>query len=151
MQTPVSIYVVHHPKCAKAEALAARLYDWFRLGYLSGDSSAAGLPVNFRRQLSGTELHPQIRFQDAALNVVVVLVDHLLVGDAEWRIAIVDLAETVVKMRDRKRSASRTILLPAAMHESFYRTGPLYERFNPVRLLKMTDEAQAIVDALRKR
>jgi hypothetical protein len=26
------------------------------------------------------------------------------------------------------------------MHESFYRTGPLYQYFNPVRLLEMTDE-----------
>ena len=26
------------------------------------------------------------------------------------------------------------------MHESFYRTGPLYENFNPIRLLKMTDD-----------
>ena len=30
------------------------------------------------------------------------------------------------------------MLLPVALHDSFYRTGPLYEGFNPIRLLDMT-------------
>lgn len=140
MKAPVTIYVVHHPQCKKAEKLARRLFDWFRLGYLAGDASAAGLPVYFRRQLSGTSLHPQIPFEAASLNVVIVLVDHLMVGDAAWRQAIVDLARKVAGLREKGNSASRAILLPGAMHDSFYRTGPLYQDFNPVRLLNMSDE-----------
>ncbi|MCY2966661.1 MAG: hypothetical protein NT069_24040, partial [Planctomycetota bacterium] len=52
VKTPVAIYLVHHPECTEAEELSKTLYDWFRLGYLIGDSSGAGLPVYFRRQIS---------------------------------------------------------------------------------------------------
>lgn len=140
MQTPVTIYVVHHPQCRQAEMLAGRLFDWFRLVYLSGNSSAAGLPVYFRRQLSGSTLQPQIRFDEAELNVVIVLVDHNLVGDALWRKAIVGLAGEVGQWRNDKNAKSQAILLPGAMHDSFYRTGSLYERFNPIRLIDLDDE-----------
>src|SRR5213593_2250444 len=138
--TPVSIDIVHHPLCQSAERLAARLYEWFRLAHLGGNVGEAGLPVFFRRQLSGSGLHPQIAFQEARLNVVIALVDHLLVGDTQWRTALVDLAESIDQMRGNGSSASRALLLPAAMHDSFYRTGPLYDRFNPVRLLDMTED-----------
>jgi len=141
MKTPVSIYVVHHPECTDAEGLAKSLYDWFRLGYLSGDQSGAGLPVYYRRQLDGSgSLLPKIRFEDAALNLIVVLVDQKLVLDDKWRAAAVELADTVGKLRKKTSSASRVMLLPVAMHDSFYRSGPLYEGFNPIRLLDMNAE-----------
>ncbi len=75
MKTPVAIYVIHHPECTVAADLAKSLYDWFRLGYLSGDQSGAGLPVYYRRMLEEGVLQPTIRFEEATLNVVVVLVD----------------------------------------------------------------------------
>ena len=140
MNTPVTIYVVHHPQCSQAEMLATRLFDWFRLGYQSGDSSAAGLPVHFRRQLSNSTLHPPIAFDDASLNVVIVLVDHKMVSDEKWRKAVVNLARKVKVMSERTKGTSAAILLPCAMHDSFYRTGPLYEDFNPIRLLSMSDD-----------
>ena len=88
MQTPVSIYVVHHPACIAAQDLAKSLYDWFRLGYLSGDSSGAGMPLYFRRQLDANgSLLPELEFKHAALNVVIVLVDQKLVVDEKWRAA----------------------------------------------------------------
>ncbi|MCL4201140.1 MAG: TIR domain-containing protein [Pirellulaceae bacterium] len=136
----MTIYVVHHPQCSLAEKLASRLFEWFRLASLSTEASAAGLPVYFRRQLAGSTLHPTIRFDDAGLNVVIVLVDHRMVGDLAWRKAVVELAEKIDEIRDGKSGGGRAILLPGAMHESFYRTGPLYQNFNPVRLLQMTDE-----------
>lgn len=147
MKAPVTIYVVHHPRCRQAGKLAGRLFDWFRLGYLSGDASAAGLPVYFRRQLSGSSLHPQIRFEGAKLNVVIVLVDHQMVVDETWRKAIVDLAGQVKTLQGNVNvnAASQAILLPVAMHDSFYRTGPLYENFNPVRLLNLSDERMEAV------
>lgn len=140
MKSPVTIYVVHHPQCKKAEKLASRLFQWFRLGYLAGEASAAGLPVYFRRQLSGSSLHPKIRFEGAKLNVVIVLVDYQMVVDEAWRKAIVDLASQVSELHDNKNAESRAVLLPGAMHDSFFRTGPVYENFNPVQLLNMTEE-----------
>lgn len=133
MKTPVSIYVIHHPKCKVAEELAKSLYDWFRLGYLSGDQSGAGLPVYYRRQLANGAPQPAIEFEQAALNVVIVLVDEQLVLDQDWRTAMIGLAEDVTNRQEifskTKPSAraglSQAILLPVALHESFYRTGPL--------------------------
>ena len=55
MKSPVTIYVVHHPKCKLAEQLASSLFDWFRLGYLGSDSNSVGVPVYFRRSLSEDE------------------------------------------------------------------------------------------------
>lgn len=142
MKSPVTIYIIHHPKCHQAYKLAGKLFDWFRLGYLSGDAGAAGLPVYFRRRLSGTALQPQIHFDGADLNVVIVLVDHRMVVDETWRRAIVDLANRVKALQGsiNINAESRAILLPGAMHDSFYRTGLLYDYFNPVRLLNLSDE-----------
>ena len=155
MKTPVSIYVIHHPECRVAENLAKSLYDWFRLGYLSGDQSGAGLPVYYRRQLDKNGvLQPEIKFDQATLNVIVVLVDEKLVLDEQWRAAMVAMATDVSKMRDAfalaktsaaKASLPQVMLLPVALHDSFYRTGPLYEGFNPIRLLDLAEQDRKAV------
>lgn len=149
VKTPVTIYVVHHPQCAQAILLAQKLYEWFRLGYLTGDSSAAGLPIHFRRMVvrkssrsSQYVIHPPINFDDAGLNVVIALVDQTMVVDAAWRNAIIALSEDIASLREsalKKHEKPAAILLPAALHDSFYRLAPLYERFNPIRLLEMDD------------
>ena len=36
-------HLVHYPPCGEVARLAQRLFDWVRLEYFSGDSSAAGL------------------------------------------------------------------------------------------------------------
>ncbi|MCA9059794.1 MAG: toll/interleukin-1 receptor domain-containing protein, partial [Planctomycetaceae bacterium] len=149
--SPITIYIVHHPKCQEAENLAGRLYQWFRLGYLSGDSSAAGLPVHFRRRVSECQgakgpkatVLPQIEFSEAAQNVVIAIIDHQMVLDPRWREAIVGLAEEIRSLSAPAKGAAQSgsaILLPVAIHDSFYRLAPVYETFNPIRLLGMTDE-----------
>jgi|GEM_PF-836950 len=165
VKSPVSVYIVHHPECKEAEVLSGKLYDWFRLGYLSGDSSGAGLPVYFRRQVKEIRIRgnseatwrltPKIDAGGATLNVIVVLVDHRMVLEEKWRVAIVALSEEVSKVkRDLRRDEfgrseprsetkrSRVELLPAALHDSFYRTGPLSSNFNSVRLAGLDLESQ---------
>ena len=148
MKSPVTIYFVHHTSCKTAGMLSRSLYDWFRLGYLTGDQSGAGLPVYFRRQLDNDRLQPAIDFERADLNVVVLLVDHTLVADIHWRKACVELAKSVRRKRKNIGEGSRTVLLPVAMHESFYRMGDVYEGFNPIRLLDLTEEQ--MVPVLRR-
>lgn len=151
IKSPVTVYVIHHPACKEAEYLCRRLYEWFRLGHLSGHSTGAGLPVYFRRQLPDRDqvsedgFFPSIEFDGAELNVVIALVDYHMVFNSDWREAIVTLSELVASGSPK---AGRTLLLPAAMHDSFYRIGPLYENFNPVRLLGM--ERCQMEDALRR-
>ncbi len=65
MKSPLAIYVVHHPECKSANLLARSLYDFFRLGYLSGDQSGAGLPVYYRRHLDLSTIQPEIHFEGA--------------------------------------------------------------------------------------
>lgn len=152
MKSPVSIYVVHHPKCKLAGQLASSLFDWFRLGYLGSDSNSVGVPIYFRRSLPDDDegdaiLAPPIDDQDSERTVIVALVDHEIVVDPKWRSAIVRLAKKVDeerKKRNGKKSKSktgeRTILLPVALHDSFYRTDILYKKFNPVRLIGLEPE-----------
>jgi len=95
---------------------------------------------------------PAIAFDDAELNVVVLLVDEKLVVCPRWRSAVVSLANDLNAERyhsaKQNTAESKSILIPAAMHDSFYRTGPLYEGFNPVRLLDM--DATAMESTLRR-
>jgi hypothetical protein len=147
VKTPVTIYVVHHPECKEAKELASRLFHWFRLSSLSGESSggAAGLPVYFRRQLAKKEFVPKINFDHAGLNVVILLVDHRMVAQPEWLKAVVDLASQIAEARKTGDGDRYVQLLPVALHESFYRTGPLYQEFNPIRLLDLTPAQQEAV------
>ena len=91
--TPVAIYMVHHPDCQIAHQLSQQLYRWFRLGDQEGDAADAGLPVYYRRQLQSRRLHPTIDWQAAYLNVIKLLADHHMIGDAAWREAVVELAD----------------------------------------------------------
>jgi hypothetical protein len=147
LKTPVTIYVVHHPDCEEAKELASRLFEWFRLSCLSGESSAgaAGLPVYFRRQLDLEGFVPKIKFDAAELNVVILLVDHRMVAQPEWLKAVVELAKEITTVRQSGSGDRDVQLLPVALHESFYRTGPLYQEFNPIRLLDLTPAQQEAV------
>jgi len=146
--TPIVVYMVHHPDCEQAKGLAQKMYKWFRLSNLGGEDSAAGLPVYYRRALkdqptdkdqTSSSIKPSIDWERAELNVVIVLVDHRMVLDPQWRSAIITLAERAKKRRAKQH---RALLLPVALHESFYRMEALYEHFNPIRLLGMTAEEQ---------
>ena len=146
IKTPIVIYIAHHPDCQIAHQLSQQLYQWFRLGDQTGDAADAGLPVYYRRQIQSNRLHPTIDWQAAHLNVVILLADHQMIGDAAWREAIIELAKEAERHRQEEpkkseqTSTNPVLFLPVALHESFYRTGPLYQHFNPVRLLDMTAE-----------
>lgn len=119
INAPIVVYIVHHPDCDEAKWLATRLFRWFRLGDYAGDAAAAGLPVYYRRKLDGNSLQPDICWDEAELNVVIVLVDYRMVLDPSWRVAIVELAENVRKQRENGKQ-NGSLLLPVALHESFY-------------------------------
>lgn len=135
VRTPLTVYVVHHPDCEAARKLADSLFKWFRLIDSDSASPAAGVPVYFRSCLEGNSLAPEIPFGKSQLNVVLILVDHRIVGDVCWRSAVIELAQ-----RDKPRNETRCRILPVALDPSFYRLGPLYEHFNPVRLIDLEDD-----------
>jgi hypothetical protein len=147
IHTPVVVYIVHHPECAQAEWLAARLFRWFRLGDLPGDAAAAGLPVYYRRQQKENRIQPEFCWQEADLNVILLLVDDHMVVDAAWRGAVIALTKAVSEWQGGD-SSQRPLLLPVALHGSFYQLRPLYEHFNPVNLLNLT--APQMEAALRR-
>jgi hypothetical protein len=137
--TPLVVYVVHHPECTRSEELAKSLFTWFRLHGSDGDRGAAGVPVYFRRALDKDgALTPGIKWEEAALSVVVALVGHRVVGDPRWLRALIELSDQVRAEGDK----GRAVLLPVALHDAFYRTGRLYEQFNPVRLFDVDHTAQ---------
>ena len=137
MPSPVSIYVVHHLRSNVATQLASDLFDWFRLSLLTETQSGAGLPVYFRRRIVEARLQPDISFSDSDLNVVVLLVDQEMVGDIEWRTALVRFAKKARRWNKDHFGKNRVQILPIAMHEGLYRIADVYENFNPIRLLDM--------------
>ncbi len=143
---PITFYLVHHPDCSEAEQLSSSLFSWFRLGDLAGEYAAAGLPVFFRRNIANNGIDPSIHWEDADLNVVILLVDHRAVLDPHWRAAMIQMADQVRVRRDSTRH--RALLIPVALHESFYQTGSLYENFNPVRLIQL--ESDEMLPVLRR-
>lgn len=158
MPSAVTIYIVHHPQSDFTRSVSQNLLRWFRLSDATGAQSDAGLPVWYRREITPAgpaavsknlrgrsaavtsfSIQPAIDWDAAVLNVVMILVDQHLVSSIEWCSAIEQLMR---ESADRKGSI---LVLPVALHDSFYRMTGLYEAFNPIRLLDAgTAEAAAI-------
>jgi hypothetical protein len=161
-QSVLSLYVVYHPKCKLAEELAGKLYEWFRLGYQTGDTGSVSVPFWIRSELNTQGgLKPDIRFDDASLNIVILLASHEMVLDSTWRKALLELQAEVASRQpptpDRDAAAApaandqptaRVELLPTVLDDSFYNLTPIYENHNPLRLTDLTTEQQ--VGVLRR-
>lgn len=152
--TAVALYVVHHPQCQEAKKLAGQLYEWFRLGYQTGDTGSASVPFWIRCQLQSTkakaenkedeeveyELNPPIKFAEAAVNIVILLSNHEMVLDPQWRKALLNLQAEVANNHQAAAVGHRIELLPAVLDDSFYNLTPIYENHNPLRLTEPNDE-----------
>ena len=68
-----------------------------------------------------------------------------MVGQRDWLKAVVDLANRIAEVRDDGNAECRAQLLPVVLHDSFYRTGSLYQNFNPIRLLDLSSEQMEVV------
>lgn len=141
----VTLYLVHHPKCIAAHRLSQEMYSWFRLSSLSGAQSGAGIPVFFRRQINNDSITPEIKYDEAQLNVIVLLVDDQVVFDPAWRAAIVALTKEAQKAGKGKKTD--TLILPIALHDSFYRLGSIYDGFNSIRLLDIVMQNRQSVES----
>lgn len=150
MPAAVTLYIVHHPELNTTSQIARELHLWFRLGDSIGNQSDAGLPVWYRREVraaadkpGGIDFHPEIRFEDSRLNVVVLLVDQHFVASVDW----CNAAERLVQQYEQEES--RLLILPVALHDSFYRLSTVYEKHNPIRLLDEPDPRRSSI-ALRR-
>lgn len=153
MESPVTIYVVHHPDCELAAELASSLFDWFRLGYLGSDSNDVGVPIYFRRSLcpDQKEIAPKIAWDEADNTVLIVLVDHKMVLCPNWRSAMEALAEKVHQDQSDTKKKRKCTLLPVVIHDSFYRTDKLYKHFNSStsKTLEVRDETNGTASSYR--
>ncbi len=124
---PLSIYVAYHPDSKRAGVLADALHDWFRLkhGQALGEEVEAGLPIWVRVEHRDGSIQPPIRWEEAHLNVLVVLVDdHLVVDDAWWaplRRLLDDASGHNAAREDAESEHERVLILPAAVDSSAYR------------------------------
>lgn len=162
MPSAVTVYIVHHPQSDFTRSVSQNLLKWFRLSDTTGAQSDAGLPVWYRREVAPAgrtaapentqgrsavatsfRIQPEIDWDSALLNVVIILVDQHLVSSIEWCSAVEHL------MRESGSRKNKTLVLPVALHDSFYRMTGLYEAFNPIRLLDATS-AEAAAITLRR-
>lgn len=163
MSSAVTLYILHHPQSTQACGISQHLLKWFRLSDSTGNQSDAGLPVWYRREVtqddhSATErtrqkrpaaanrfrIHPDIEWKHAHLNVVIILIDQYIVSSIEWCSAIENL------LRDYRKHRNRVLLLPVALHDSFYRMTKLYQESNPLRLLEVASPEAAAVTLRRQ-
>lgn len=131
--TPLSIYVVFHPKSKECRALAHSLHAWFRLSAEDGDCTETGLPIWFRSQLdeANSEFRPAVAWSEAACNVVVVLCDRHLVADPQY----VHATERLVVAAKRNMSKTSTsLLLPVEVHRCMHQLTFLTAEHNSMRL-----------------
>ncbi len=118
---PVTIYVVYHSQSGESRELADALHDWFRLKSYEGDANEAGLPIWYRSHVRDQRISPEVVYEDAYINVLVVLVDDLMVDDRDWRYALD--AECSEQVDER-------LILPVAVDASAYQLHFLFSNRN---------------------
>jgi len=125
---PLSIYAVFHPRSDRARKLFDSLHNWFRLkhGQSVGEEVEAGLPIWLRVEHSESEtgrnrLMPPIDWDEARLNVLILLIDDHLVVDPMWRKTLSDLQEEVASHGEPTSEFEPTIILPVAVDDSAWR------------------------------
>jgi hypothetical protein len=122
-QVPLTLYVLFHPASNEARDLADHLHDWFRLKQDDGDGTEAGLPIWYRscikQEEQGWRLTPGIPWDEARLNVLIVLADDQMVADPSWR-------EALQAELDDIPDGGRNLVLPAPIDWSAYRLGFLF-------------------------
>lgn len=126
VQSPLSIYVVYHPASPECRELAGHLHDWFRLKQDEGEGTEAGLPVWFRAHLEAGAIAPAVAWGEAALNVLVVLIDDHMVVDAAWRSALQALVEAA------EAAPQDCLVLLATVDWSAFRLGYLFGARNRI-------------------
>ena len=126
LRSPLTLYVVFHPRSDTCWRLADYLHSWFRLRASDGVDNQAGLPVWFRaaiaRDAGPWRLRPELKLKDADLNVVVILIDDVMVSDPAWWEAIAGLSE--------RAKEANTLLLPAPVDASAFRFRFLFDQRN---------------------
>ena len=138
--TPLVIYVLWHPAATEAAALASEVYRWFHASSDDLLRSGMGVPVFFRsapRDRTGGTPRP-IQFDEADLNVVVVLAEQNMVADPSW-------AQYLTGIGDLRTNAC---IVPVALHPSAYRVPEVLRQLNFLRLDERDDPP---VDAVAQR
>jgi hypothetical protein len=140
--TPVTVYVVTHPRCADSAGLAKGLFAWLRLQGGEEATQEAGLPVWFRSDLEGADAHatlsPPIAWGEAHLNVVVVLCGDEMALDPLWWAAL----EALVRAAEARpgpdtgalNSPGAALILPVGVSTAVGRLGFLSRCRQVIRL-----------------
>lgn len=117
LRTPLSIYVVFHPGSEASQRHADVIHDWFRLAEDDGDSTEAGIPVWYRCALDGDKLTPDMNWDDASLNAIVVLVSAEMLLEDGWRRAVRTMMGSVAANASHERVLLYSVALcPGASH-----------------------------------
>lgn len=90
-KSPLSIYVVWHPKFEEGKQYAQSIYNIF--SGVNGNVTHAkyDIPVSYRSLPYGNEIFAKIPFSESTINAVILLVDQHMFNDADWRTSINDL------------------------------------------------------------
>ena len=171
---PLTIYVAWHPKCEDGQVLAEGIYKWFRSPSLAVQRAGSGIPVYYRSQPwsesgpVGSEqpakeecfLRP-IRFEDAAMNVVIPIIDENMVDSAKWRGWLYDVGtrhaehEWIQEQRqsdpDIEDPTSIVVAIPVQLHDSISRLDVAVSGINAIRVDNWNDDDGGDTERRRER
>ncbi len=121
IKAPVRIYVIWHPNTGDGRGLAKSVFEWFQ--QVPG---GCGIPVHYRSDPKpefDRGLPIDIDFDEASLNLLVLLVDQHMVADEEW-----------TQWLDSLASKPNQRIYPVALHSSAFNLPPSIRSLNFITL-----------------
>ncbi|MBC9911039.1 toll/interleukin-1 receptor domain-containing protein [Chitinophaga varians] len=112
--SPLTIYIVWHPKFTHGEKVAENIYTNFNRDVENPLSRGIGIPVLFRSTpLKNQKVPKEIDLNASDYNAILVLVDDYLFNDDDWNIFVKDLVE-------KTKSDDKNRIFPVAFSENAY-------------------------------
>lgn len=141
--SPLTLYVLWHPKAADGAALASAAYRWFHASSDDLLRSGMGVPVFFRSAPAGdgSAAPRPVEVAQAALSVVVVLAEAHMVSDPTWTAYLQALAD----------QGPSVLVVPVALHPSAYRLPQNIRRLNFLRVDDRSDPPASPEETLQRR
>jgi hypothetical protein len=104
-KSPLTLYVLWHPKFLDGEKLADRLFNTLSRNVDDPFARSIGIPVYYRSKPAGAEsaAPAAIPLDESDYNAIVVFVDTAMILSADWKEYIVGILEKIKQCPDKTR------------------------------------------------
>lgn len=131
-KSPLSIYVVWHPKFEEGRQYAHKIYNVFSGENNNATHSKYNIPVNYRSLSYQDKIFAKIPFSESIKNAIVLLIDQYMFNDAIWRKEINELL---------KNKPNNTRIFPVSLSKYAFDFNPKF--LSPIQFIK-TDQKDPV-------